>query len=558
MGETARLLYNGLLDLNQKPLPPRRRIQMMELIRNNAQPVLNHLSHQLSPRTLPLSPRGQKVLRLLLRLQKELATGFRLALTDAMHEEPIGDKYLAIATHRALMHMGMIHLQAAKLYEMEPRGMWQEIHWLYSFAEKHHLTTSLVKDPTYHRLRQSSIREVYLQILLLALAIPSTLHQGEAERLSRFFKKNATLAIIEAVPLGFANNGVYQVNLKLDQPPTYTTELSKSLNDLRNLELGHLLTHLQEQLRRGVSRPDGIMSGNTLPADLTRRLLLKLCSHSKREFARSERLERIYVAIGLEAIHRAIQADKERIGFRDNTTPYGNGHAKSDLPQQPHSDPNFPHHNHDLRNYYDPNATHDDIWRLVDNDALWDTPSSSSGDLRNAHINSGRLDNMTPQEWDEWQLQDVSPGGFCISWKQDGSARALVGEVIALREQEGFNSIWRIGIIRWLRHITDQGLYAGVQLIAARSHLITAQHTKTRQKTKTFAIDGLLLPENQALHQLDSIILPATHFQTGDEVIIKEGANENQVRLMDCLQYSTRFSQFLIRTMDTSPHIFQS
>ncbi|OBS10442.1 hypothetical protein [Acidihalobacter prosperus] len=553
MGETTRLVYNGLLTLNQAQLPAGQRIQNMELVRESAQDVLQHLSRHFIARSLPLPPRGRKILRLLLRLHKELSTGYKLALRDAARGDNLSNKLLALATHRALRHMSLIHLQAAQMYETEPAGMWHDIHLLYAFAEEHQLTASVVKDASYRHIRQSSIAEAYLQTALLALSLPTTLRQGEAERLAGFFEKTAGLVGIDGRPLADAGSGVYLINLELDRPPAYTSmPETPALASLRGITPDKLLTHLRAQLQGTAVGQGGMQAAGTLPADLARRLLLTLTQHAKRDFARADRDERIYVAIGLDSIHRAVQADPARtMAHGESLRAAGLPDRARDLrlqtiPEQHRS------HNADPTNYYDPNATSDDIWRLVVNDALWDraAPTSPAMDMDAADA-AASIEQNPPQEWAQWRLINASPGGYCISWEQAGPARAQVGELIGLRDREGRNVLWRIGLIRWMRNVPEEGLIIGIQLLAARSYQITVHAAHTRRHATAGAMDALLLPEVKALRQPGSLILPAGHFQPGDDVVITEGANESRVRLQECLQQATSFAQFMIGTIDT-------
>ncbi|AOV17230.1 hypothetical protein BJI67_09280 [Acidihalobacter aeolianus] len=549
MGETTRLLYNGLLSLNQTQLPAGQRIQNMELIRDSAQPVLQHLSRQFIARSLPLPPRGRKILRLLMRLHKETSTGYKLALRDASRGETLSPKLLALATHRALRHMGQIHLLAAQMYETEPAGMWHDIHLLYAFAEEHGLTSSVVKDSTYRHIRQSSIADVYLQSSLLALSLPTTLRQGEAERLAYFFERTASLVNIDARPLPDANDGVYLINLDLDRPPAYTT-LSDvpSMSSLRGLAPEKLLLLLREQVQDNVSQT----SAPTLTSDMARKLMLHLTQHAKRDFARADRDERIYVAIGLDTIHRAIQADPDRAGHGNSFKAVGLPERTRALDLQTISD-HQRQANADPANYYDPNATSDDIWRLVVNDSMWERSVPDTPDDTGLNTPADPIPTSNPpQEWADWRLINASPGGYCICWEHPEPARAQVGEIIGLREREGANTFWRIGVIRWMRNVPEQGLVAGIQLLAARSYQITVHGAASSRQQPIGALDALLLPEVKALRQPGSLILPEGPFHSGDVVVITDGPNESHVRLQECLlQQNSSFAQFMIGTIDT-------
>lgn len=551
MGKTTRIVYNALIILNKSELSPEQRIQNMELIRDATQAILHHLSRHFIARTLPLPPRGRKIFRLLLRLHKELANGYRLVFDDTANAQKLSHKLLALAIHRALRHMGLMHFQTAQMYETEPAGMWRDIHQLYAFAETYGLTESIVKDNTFHRIKKSSISEVYLQTILLALARPTGLRQGEAKQLSIFFEKNAGLLTIDIKPAIDAYNGVYVVNLELDRPPAYVMFSEIPLiPSLRGISPDKMLIKLREQLQTPTAQDAEKADINELSPELARRLLLTLTQHAKRDFARADRDEDIFVAIGLDAIHRAIQADPERTSLiRRSSNPPGSPNSNPNMTLQTISDQHR-HYNSDPTEYYDPNATNDDIWDLVINDSLWQQAENAQQST-GPSMNTLDVSQSPPQEWSRWRLLNASPGGYCIYWDQPRSAGSQVGEIMALREREAHKALWRIGIIRWMRNMPgDQGLMVGIQLLAANCYQITAYCNQLGQLGKG-AIDALLLPAIKALRQPGSLILPAGHFYTGDEVLIREGQTETSVKLQECLQSSSSFLQFMISSIDT-------
>lgn len=552
MGKAPRIVYNALIILNKSELPPEQRIQNMELMRDATQAILHHLSRHFIARTLPLPPRGRKIFRLLLRLHKELSSGYRLILDAMADDHKLNQKLSALAIHRALRHMGLMHFQTAQMYETEPAGMWREIHQLYAFAETYGLTEVIVRDNTFHKIKRSSISEVYRQIILLALARPSGLRQGEAKQLNIFFENNAGLLKIDIKPVIDAYNGVYVVNLELDRPPAYVMFSEIPLiPSLRGISPDKMLIKLREQLQTTTAQDTENTDINELPPELARRLLLTLTQHAKRDFARADRDENIFVAIGLDAIHRAIQADPERTSLmrRSSHPPEPSPDSNRELTLQTISDQHR-HYNSDPTEYYDPNATNEDIWGLVINDSLWhqaDISQHSAG----SSMDGVDVSQSPPQEWSRWRLLNASPGGYCICWDQPRPAGSQVGEIMALREREARKALWRIGIIRWMRNMPgDQGLMVGIQLLAANCYQITAYCNQLGQLGKG-AIDALLLPAIKALRQPGSLILPAGHFYTGDEVLIREGQTETSVKLQECLQSSSNFLQFMISSIDT-------
>lgn len=545
MGETARLFYNGLLKLNRSEMPPEQRVEDMELMREAAQVVLRHLNKQFVARSLPLPPKGRKILRLMLTLHKELSAGYKLAMRDSRNAG-IDEKLTALATQRAIYYMGEIFLRSAQMYEPEPAGLWHEIHLLYAFAEGRGVAERLV-DGRDASIPAASVAQTYIRIVLCALCLPYTLRQGELERLNAFITKHCDLVSVSIEPTPDARNGVYLANLELDRPPAYMVlSETPAMHSVRAFNLENLLGYLRE--RTQMSSEDAT-DRDALSTDLIRRVFKNLTNNSKRRFARNDHNdhnETIHVAIGLTYIIRAIDADPDlpprglRLaapGLEVSSGIFNLQTIEEDL------------RGSEARNvYYDPNATTEDIWGLVVNDSIWEHDRTER--LREKPFARSSADDFAiPPSWSTWQLCNASPGGFGIRWDSDQPARAQVGEIIALREHEGSHSVWRVGVIRWMHFVAERGLEVGVQLLASqciRASLRTAEGNVDGDSL----LDALLLPELGNRNGPSSLIVPYAQLRVGQAVIAHVGETTTRLRLQDRMEYSHSFTQYLCNPGD--------
>lgn len=541
MGETARRFYNGLLELNRSELPPQQRIEDMELMREAAQTVLQHLNKQFVARSLPLPPKGRKILRLMLTLHKELSAGYKLAMRDSTKTGGTIDPALtALATQRAMYYMGEIYLRSAQMYEPEPAGLWHDIHLLYAFAEERGVAERPIggADKRDGRL-PVSVAGTYTRVVLSALCLPHTLRQGEIERLNAFFVKHTNLVTISRQPTPDARNGVYLANLELDRPPAYMVlSETPAMHSVRAFNLNGLLGHLREKTQ---SDTGAAGDKETLAADLIRRIYKNLTNNSKRRFARSNRDETIYVAIGLSQINRAIDADPDlpprglRLAAPGMEVSSGifslqtidNGLRGSDQRDD----------------YYDPNATSEDIWGLVVNDSIWEQERTDRLQQKRQPVAPPRDDFSAPDAWAAWHLCNASPGGFGIRWDNDQPARAQVGEIIALREREGSHSAWRVGVIRWMHFVSERGLEVGVQLLASQCVRAGLRSDNTSSNRNNL-IDALLLPELDSRDRPGSLVIPYGQFRVGQAVVAHVGETTTRLRLQERMEYSHSFTQY--------------
>ena len=78
LGEFARLLYQGLLELNRLILTPEARLRLLEALRPDVQRVCQLLERHVLNQAIVLDERSRKVANLCQALQNLLASGYNL------------------------------------------------------------------------------------------------------------------------------------------------------------------------------------------------------------------------------------------------------------------------------------------------------------------------------------------------------------------------------------------------------------------------------------------------------------------------------------------------
>lgn len=82
LGETARQLYQGLIELNQLVLPVEARLQLLELFRPEVHFVCAHLERHFLNQAIVLDERPRKIANLCQALQNHLAIGYKLIVVQ--------------------------------------------------------------------------------------------------------------------------------------------------------------------------------------------------------------------------------------------------------------------------------------------------------------------------------------------------------------------------------------------------------------------------------------------------------------------------------------------
>ena len=141
IGETARRVFNTLIEFNRIEIPDLLRAKTVEKFRPPVEYITTNLLKYYVDVGLPLSSKGWKTASLARELQKELAISYKI-IVERMISGDSGDfdrRLLVIALHRTLYYLGQSLLQNALVYTTWPEGIWREINCLYSYASQNRI-----------------------------------------------------------------------------------------------------------------------------------------------------------------------------------------------------------------------------------------------------------------------------------------------------------------------------------------------------------------------------------------------------------------------------------
>ncbi|MDD3517298.1 MAG: hypothetical protein PHQ14_03025 [Chromatiales bacterium] len=587
MGETTRLVYEGLRHLNRQRLDVKDRLEVMEMLRPQARTVLAHLGKHFVNRALPLPARSQKIVELDQSLLSEMAVGYKLAILDAATGgASLGPRDQALAVHRAMSYLGEVLLNCARIYLPYPDRAWEDIHQLYIYAETAGLSQPIVDEDNPYA-EHSRIRDVMCRIALLAVSRPYSLRLGEADRLAAFVARRAAECGLNRKPVPDSNGCAILIDLTTDEPPSYVqlSEVPNSIH-LRSVDAGPLISELRHNLHTDPHNPTAALHDKSvLGPDLSRRVLATWTSPGHRRFTRSQKGDTVDAAVGISDIHQCIVDELEtaaRTRAEESAAREKNADKEKDIDAkragaQTLSDKeraaaaiearlpapavvrNWDGKMPELSLADDigtapPNpwaaAAANDTKPLADTSAgqpdAWDIVS------RGGLVTADRLKSNEPgvaKRTDvqrEWRVVNASIGGFCIRWEGEDTPRAQVGELIGLREADGDEVLWRVGTIRWMQYKKGHGLEVGVQLLAPKC-LAAALHP-IKQSSSIDDVKCLMLPGISTAQHPPSLLVPARSFKIGDEVTLRLGEREIVIRLSKAGENSNFFTQFRYTT----------
>jgi hypothetical protein len=540
IGETARLLFGALDELNHLDIPSQQRLKALELLHKPVLYVTDRMKRHFVDQTLPLARKNLKIAHLSREMSHSLATGYKILVSEQAGGGGRGDsKLLATAIHRALKQLGLVLLKTYQVYEPFPGTVWQEVHTLYRFAENRNLHQVAV---VRGEQGASTISEAYRQILLLALACPYRLRHGEAEAVYAALEEWAPLS--ELQPLDEHRKALFSTDLDSNQPPRYLSMrgAGEDHGTLRALQT----RRLAEQVRDTLSGKAETGPGASLRPATLRRLMLAWGVMPKRRFSRVKDHDQVVVAMGLSSIHYFVSGE---VAFNNASIDLdcykGLGATSSPQLQEPA--------------HYRSRPTRQDSARAPD---MWEMSYRIEGErdpspteVAVARAAAGlRID--TSHCAQNWKMVNVSAGGYCMLWDNAETTRAQVGELLGIREERDPDTFhWRLGVVRWLRYEVRRGLELGVQMlspgavaIAARRDSGSDSEPDDRKYTR-----GLLLPEIASIQQRASLVLPSPPFKVGDTAVANCHGKDVRVRLTEMVENTGSFAQFQFESLGEIP-----
>ena len=516
IGETAKQLFQALQEVNRLDISWKDRLAFLELLREPVSYVQSALVRHYTGMTLPLPPKTQRIATLAQTIHGEMALGYKTALEDMLAGSFLtrDNRALTLLIHRAIRYLSMAIITCYQTYAPHPRNSWLELHKLYLYALSKKLEQDAVQDTLNIHMPKSSIARVYKQILLLALASPYRLRQGEAEAIYSVLIRWAGHVHILPYDHPEASEALYVVHTDSDEAPDYQAfnhrdcdSLHCTLVDTR--QLNQVLQEEYEQFKN--AKPNGLIS-----TELLFRLICAWGYAPKRHFNRTDRHAHIEVVVGATMLHQALARD---LG---DSTMLG---KKATYESKTVVDVSQP--------------TRDDVWNIFASNKMKKNYEAYSKSLQKEHDNQQQL---PPLRIQHWEIRNESAGGYRLALGDAQECKVQVGELVGLRPSAE-DPTWEIGVIRWLRQSNEQGLEIGVQILAPQARPTMVRNDKAGGRAAEFQY-AMLLPEVPGIKQPATIITPILLFQPGNELLMHMPGHEITLRLEQAIQDSGSFVQF--------------
>ncbi len=526
LGQSTRLLYQALAELNRVRMLPNKRFDILEKLRTPIYFVSKSLTkHYINqPIVLPEQPR--KVAVLAHTLHQQLATGYTIVAT---HTAALGKRagfskpeaLIAQSLHRAITDHTINMQRHFQLYEPVNQRVWGDLHQFYALAKQQNILTKQINDSEYG---DSSVENCYKRALLIGCCKPNQLRQEDL--LGIFKPLNEWADLCQLGPS--ANDGLFIIDPSADKPPVYRELFDSVLPpqwlSFNTEQLARFLKTLREKAKPESLKADA--GSYQVSIDLLGHLILAWDSMSKRTFMRLEAHDELELCVGLSATHHFVSGELsfealvEERGAKTFTMQAENPFMKVQAQQHRGKD-------------------------------VWDSPYEANVGQTSVSLESIEFhirDNQQKNEKDSRkyrshsvQMLNSSAHGYCVEWPPEAEAFIKTGEIVGIKEANSHN--WSIAVIRWVKHSDDKQTQMGLELISPSAAPYGARVIRKTGGAAEY-MRVLVLPEVAVSNQPITLLTPRVPFKTGFKVVLNQRGKEVQANLTKKLNETGAYNQF--------------
>lgn len=508
--ESIRSSHLILESLHQSKVQPADRLAMLNIIG----PTINFLCDtlmQIYKKNITLKKKTADLYRIILTLHVDLFNELKLTLENFNAQNAPLDTQLEVV-YLSLQQSSKIILLSYEIYRKAPDYVWLETHLLYNLAKNRTKLTAAAEQSSDQKnnYRLKKIIDTYKTILLFALTNPIRYHRSDFIKLYYAVEGWAPLLNLELPNEKIAlQNHLFKVDFAKDWPPHYTAlDLSEDISPCY-LGLDKVIEHL-ELLIDHQQFPQHHQHVHFTSQELSlSKHVLQILMHTWQQFSHRQSLRKrvegsATLMIGLASIAQyAAQSHLEKNAILE------------ELPET------------EQRNVEEINL-----------DAL---PLPQ-------YAKDHTVDTREPVEG---HIVDKSEGGYCFKCKGQQLNRLQSGEIIGILIGDGDQSVFELGIIRWVQVTDFDYAMIGIELLSLKC---AAVQVKTQQQTSGSAVDGLLIKSIQS-PQTNLLITPILRFRAQEQVVVQHQEQQYSCLLLDNLSITPGYGIWETTFLDAEPDL---
>jgi hypothetical protein len=549
-------LLSLLQKYNRRVMPAPARFKALTQFQPVTDAVLKYLREKYQTESLPLRPRAREHANTCLQLLDELGFGYKIVVAELVGEIKEGKKIdldlLTIALKHSIDYLGQLLLESYSQYITLPAGLWEELHQLYYVAEQNKLHKKELTGEDQQPGTLATIQLAYLRLVLLALSQPYHLMPGQINRIYGYLEKwSAGCRMLER-KVTVAETGDIYLDLASEQSPTIASSYTRFQPiEGRFLDITPLKNKLDEAIKKLDEKHQQSLHGGTfsIAERLQHSLLIRLSKawggRADRETERHHDGEKeINLCAGLDAAHHFISEGREfnpeREELHIHRPPKESGLSLVELHERPWDLDGPLHSTKDGRDQTR-------LSRFGEEVDVWDSTQQEHA----IHVKEKREAKLSNFQMGPWLRMNQSKGGMLLRRLPESPSRVRVGSLVAYLDHTA-TKIWKLGIIRWLQDGREKDFDIGVMTIAHLGIPVAVRAIAGAGAGGEY-FRSLLVQSVLSEGNTPGILVPASIYDIGTQLVINLQTELKYVRLMEMVETTSSFSLFEYKEIGIPP-----
>lgn len=537
-----------LKETNRLALKPQSRFAIAECFISQVEMLTEHAARRHEQLEFPISEQERVAGECVQELLAEMCISYKHVVLDIVNGHQ--DGVLALLPNALLQAMRLLVLRVGQgyiLYAPAAKGVWQELHRLYRYAEQIDVARTRVE-----HLADQTVGDVYKKILLLSLSNPFHLMQGEVgiayDKLSKWALSCRIRHPDEYPPQDPTEfyAGRFFVDLAADAPPAFgVTGNRKPPTEARVLEVKPVMQIAEAQIRQ-MTLKGQLPLRERLARDMLRRLRIAWNGRPPRASERHKQEAELHIVSGLRACHQTMTGAAAFHPEQSEMTLHGSHFKTANrLSLAPLEDE--PWKQHDVRGKlatgllkprglkFDMEGQDNDVWER-----------SVSVGARTSKIEE-QLDQKFANRQGRLHQQDVSDSGIGAVCATEIEVKFRVGDLVGIADA-GATVTWNLGMVSWLRNVEASQMSIGFNRIHGRATAVAVRGVEGMGAESDYhRALSVQIGDNARL-----LIVPAGSFDVGSLVLVNTNEALTLQRLRTIRHSTKGFTGYLLESVELS------
>jgi hypothetical protein len=548
--EAAVSMRDALARMNRSPVDATIRFRIVEQMRGKALDVDKAMKKHREKTAFQPSERNRELAALHQSLLEGLAHAYKRILVDMLQAGQPGrtPRELIVTAHRVIEALTHELLEAYVAYSPEPDHIWGEVHRIYRLAHQAKIDQTPVPSGPPGSDEKETIDHAYRQMVLLFLANPYHLMQGEIYTLFSEIDHWIDGCKLIPVPSGQEVTGALYIDPDNDDPPLYAPvgKPAKPLNGVM-LDVSGASELVSAPIAALEEKRQREKKGLPLIDRMRRDMLLRLRdaweARRERSHERVPIYEPVEVMVGLGASHHFLSGEGNFEPEKVELKAAGGDDKGSGMTLNLMTD----HQEQWATNAGAQMSLRSSVFGGTDIGGadVWDTVYETR---KETVEKTSDYDQQFRQKFSThtWQKFDVSEGGVSLSLGEETVEKIRVGEIIGYRVDDG--AAWSIGSVRWMQFLPGRGLSLGVRKMTGAAVAVGGRAVEGTGSGGEYFRMLLTAP----IDQLDQaqLLVPAAIYDVGTTLLVVAGEQVHYLTLIELVETTKSFSSFRCESAD--------